>query len=194
MTQNSKTLTTVTSEIRSKFAAVDDIRLGPVLDSCHYLHAIINETIRISPSLPGILPREVLSGGLTVCGIDFPEGVELAVPIYSVQHNPDVYPCPHRHIPERWLEEETSKEAVKRCHDALAPFGYGSRMCIGRRLAMMELWLTLARAVWMFDLEYFGGGKEDRLLGSEGLEYKLIDHLAAAREGPVIRFTKRKEV
>lgn len=194
ITQNPKTLSKLRSEIRSRFGSADDIRLGPALDSCQYLHAVINETIRISPSLPGILPREVLSGGLTVCGHQFPMGVDLSVPIYTLHHNADVYPCPHTHIPERWLEEETSKEAVKRCHDALTPFSYGSRMCIGHRLAKMELWLTLARAVYMFDLEYLGGGKEDRLLGDGGLEYKLIDHLAAAREGPIIRFVKREEV
>jgi len=144
----------LTTEIRSTFATVEAICLGPALDSCRYLHAVINETLRISPSLPGILPREVLLGGLTVCGHSFPSGVEISVPIYAVHHNPDVYPFPHKHIPERWLAEETSEEAVKRCHDALTPFSYGSRMCIGRRLAMMELWLTLARAVWLFDLTY----------------------------------------
>ncbi|OAP54848.1 hypothetical protein AYL99_11296 [Fonsecaea erecta] len=194
ITQNPKTLAKLTAEVRSTFPNADAIRLGPALDSCRYLHAVVNETLRISPSLPGILPREVLPGGLDVCGEHFPQGVDLAVPIYTIHHHATIYPCPHKHIPERWLPGETSEEAVKQCHEALTPFSYGSRMCIGWRLALMELRLTLARAVWMFELEYLGGGREDRLLGpdSDALEYQLLDHMAAGRNGPIIRFRKRE--
>ena len=191
ITNNPKTLAKLTSEIRSTFSCVEDIRLGPRLESCQYLHAVINESLRISPSLPGILPREVLPGGITVCGHYFPPGVELSVPIYALHHNTDVFLAPHKHIPERWIPTEVGDEAVKQCHGAFTPFSYGSRMCIGRRLAMIELQITLARAVFMFDLEYVEGGREDRLR-TEGLEYKLLDHLAAGRSGPMIRFIKRE--
>jgi cytochrome P450 len=193
ITQNPKTLKKLTNEIRTKFSSVEEVRLGPKLDSCQYLHALINETMRISPSLPGILPREVLKGGITVCGHYFPEGVELSVPIYTIHHNTSVYPAPHKHIPERWLPEAASEESVQRCHSALTPFSYGSRMCIGRRLALIELQIVLARAVFMYDLEYVEGGREDRLR-TEALEFKLLDHLAAGRTGPIVRFMRREGV
>ena len=193
ITQNPKTLKKLTNEIRTKFSSVEEVRLGPKLDSCQYLHALINETMRISPSLPGILPREVLKGGITVCGHYFPEGVELSVPIYTIHHNTSVYPAPHKHIPERWLPEAASEEAVKRCHSALTPFSYGSRICIGRRLALIELQIVLARAVFIYDLEYVEGGREDRLR-TEALEFKLLDHLAAGRTGPIVRFMRREGV
>lgn len=193
ITQNPRTLSRLTNEVRNTFSSVEEIRLGPKLDSCRYLYAIIEETLRISPSLAGILPREVLPGGLTVLGKRFSSGVELSVPIYTLHHNESVYPDPHKHIPERWLQEETSEEAVKRSIEALTPFSYGSRQCIGKRLAKIELYITIARAVWMFDLQYVGSGREDRVLGHDVVEYKLVDHLAAAREGPVIRFIKRGE-
>ncbi|KAH8812524.1 cytochrome P450 [Xylogone sp. PMI_703] len=184
-------LARLTEEVRTTFDSLEEIRLGRKLDSCKYLHAVVNETIRISPSLPGILPREVLPGGITVVGEYFPAGVELAVPIYTLHHNDVVYPDPHTYRPERWLPDESSVEAVKRCNEALTPFSYGSRQCIGKRLAFIELYLTLARAVWSYDLRYLGAGKEDRL-HIDAVEYKLIDHLAAAREGPIIEFTSRK--
>ncbi|KAH0843876.1 isotrichodermin C-15 hydroxylase [Fonsecaea pedrosoi] len=193
LTHNPHALKRLTEEIRTTFTCVDEIRLGKTLDGCDYLHAVINETIRLSPSLPGVLPREVLTGGLSAAGEHFPAGVELSVPVYAVHHHRDVFFDPHTFIPERWLPEHTSVDAVKRCHDALTPFSYGSRQCIGRRLAVMELCLVLARAVWMYDLEYVAGGKEDRFKKNpEVVEYKLLDHLAAGRSGPVIRFTSRK--
>ena len=68
-------------EIRSTFKSEEEIKLGPKLDSCEYLKAVVEETLRISPSLAGPLPRQVEAGGLQVLGQYFPEGVELAVPI-----------------------------------------------------------------------------------------------------------------
>jgi cytochrome P450 len=200
LTQHPRTLTRLTHEVRSTFDSVEEIRGGSKLDSCKYLDAVITETLRISPFLPSVLPREVLPGGVSVCGHVFPTGVDLSIPIYTVHHNASIFPLPHQHIPERWLVSESNEENVKRCNEALTPFSYGSRMCVGWRLTRIELLITIARAVWMLDIEYVGGGREDRLkgmgvgIGDEIMEYKLWDHLAAGREGPVIRFIRRDKI
>jgi cytochrome P450 len=182
-------MTRLASEIRSTFDSVEEIKLGPKLESCKYLEAVIGETLRISPSLAGPLPRQVEAGGLKVLGHYFPEGVELAVPIYALHHNERYYPDPHRYIPERWIVEESGEEFVERCRSAFQPFSYGSRQCIGKRLAYIELYITIARAAFLFEIEYLGGGREKRL-GPDVLEYELIDHIAASRDGPLIQFTK----
>jgi cytochrome P450 len=195
LTNNPRTLACLKLEIRKKFSSLDDIRLGPDLDDCRYLQAVVNETLRLSPSVPGVLPREVLSGGLLVAGEMFPSGVEVSVPIYALHHNEEVFFEPHRFIPERWMPVHTSGEAVKRCLNTLNSFSYGSRQCIGKRLAVIELYLTLARAVWSYDIEYVCGGKDGRFGDNVDIvEYKLLDHLAAGRNGPVIRFWKREKI
>jgi cytochrome P450 len=195
LTNNPQTLARLKDEIRQKFSSFDDIRLGQNLDSCCYLQAVVNETLRISPSLPGVIPREILPGGLTVAGETFTPGVEVSVPVYTLHHNAEIFFEPHSFIPERWLPECTNDEAVKRCLDTLTPFSYGSRQCIGKRLAVIELYLVLARAVWNYELEYVCGGKDDRFGDRVDIvEYKLLDHLAAGRHGPVIRFWKREGI
>jgi hypothetical protein len=193
LTNNPQVLARLTREIRGAFDSMENIGLGQKLEDCKYLKAVVNETLRMSPSLPGVLPREVLPGGLTAAGETFTPGVEVSVPIYALHHNEDVYSEPHRFIPERWIPEETSEESVKQCLATLMPFSYGSRQCIGKRLALMELYLVLAKAVWRYNLEYVGGGKDDRF-GDEldVIEYKLLDHLAAGRNGPVVRFWRRE--
>ena len=178
------------SEIRSTFNSVDDIRTGSVLNKCTYLKAVVEETLRMSPSVPGFLPREVLAGGITVAGHTFPKGVELAVPIYTIHHNPKYYPSPHKYDPERWIESSVGHDAVAKAWNAFNPFSYGTRQCIGKRLAYTELWITIARAIWLFDFHYVSGGMEDKL-GDSIVEYKLMDHFAAARSGPVVRFQKK---
>lgn len=195
ITRNANILSRLTAEIRSTFDTVEEITLGPKLDSCRYLHAAVEETLRMSPSVPGLLPREVMNGGIKVAGTNFPEGVEIGVPIYALHHNSEYYPSPHTYRPERWLEDETGEKdgaaAVARAWSAFLPFSHGSRQCIGKRLAYTEIWIVLARAMWQFDLQ-FVRGREEESVRKMGVEYKLWDHLAAGREGPVIRFRPRK--
>ena len=143
----------------------------------------------MSPSIPGHFSRVVLPGGLDVCGEHIPAGVDVGIGYYSLHHNGRYFQDPHVHRPERWLG---GKEEVKKMREAWFPFGYGPRMCIGRRLAYMELSMMIAMAVWRFDIEYVEGGVETaHQKEGGGLEYHLTDHLTAARNGPVVRFTER---
>ena len=146
----------------------------------------------MNASLPGYLPREVLPGGIQITGTYFPPGVELAVPTYTLHHDPRYFKTPHEHTPSRWLAEESGEDKVKEAWSAFAPFSYGSRVCIGRRLAYIELWITVARTVFLYDMKYVGGGRET-CFGPEVCEYKVEDNFSAKRDGPMIEFRKRQD-
>ena len=146
----------------------------------------------MSPSVPGILPRQVLEGGIDVAGEHFPPGVEIGVPIWALHHDSRYFDDPHRHKPERWLAEESGDETVERCWSAFHPFSYGTRQCIGMKVAYAEIWITVARVAYMFEVVYAGGAMEDRL-GSDGVQYRLLDHMAAGRNGPLLSFNIRDE-
>jgi cytochrome P450 len=59
---------------------------------------------------------------------------------YIVHHDPRWYPDPERFDPERWRPEA----AAERPKFAYAPFGAGTRVCIGEQFAWMEGVLLLA--------------------------------------------------
>lgn len=170
---------------------MEDIRLGSKLESCEYLKAVIEESLRINASLPGYLAREVLPGGITVIGEYFPPGVEIAVPTYTLHHNPKYFPDPHKHTPERWLPSESGVDNVKLAWEAFAPFSTGARMCIGRRLAYIELQIVIARVVFLYDMKYIDGTREEAL-GPDACEYKLEDWFSGKRFGPTIEFRHRE--
>ncbi|POW16448.1 hypothetical protein PSTT_01320 [Puccinia striiformis] len=103
-----------------------------------YLNACINETLRIhstsSIGLPRILPRTVSFKGHILS-----KGLVCSVPTFTIHHDAEVWGDPFTFRPERWLEPN-AKDREK----AFEPFSCGPRSCIGRNLAMMELYMITA--------------------------------------------------
>ncbi|RYP50907.1 hypothetical protein DL768_003667 [Monosporascus sp. mg162] len=71
--------------------------------------------------------------------------------------DPEVYPDPMCFDPDRWMDAE----ARKRMDKAYAPFGRGTRICIGMHLAWMELYMVVAAIVQRSDFEFDADAAED---------------------------------
>lgn len=101
-----------------------------------YLTAVCNETLRIYPVAMLTFPRRVESP-VEMLGYQLEPGTLLMASIYSLHHNPDLYPDSDQFKPERFLERQFS------AHEFM-PFGGGVRRCVGAALAQYELKLVLA--------------------------------------------------
>lgn len=208
LTQHPAILARVTQEVRSTFPDLESIVSGPLMQKMTYLRACLEEAMRLSPPIPTILPREVLAGGLHIDQHFFPAGTIIGVPIYTLHHNSDYFSNPFNFQPERWLLHHDSEnqqgegegvtaERLALQKRAFMAFSTGPRVCPGRSLAFMELELGLARILWLYNIRVAsevtssadgaagGNAKEE-----EG-EYKIKDHFAAGKEGPVLQFQKR---
>ncbi|OMP81355.1 Pisatin demethylase, partial [Diplodia seriata] len=106
-----------------------------------YLSAVIKETLRISMANPTRLPRVVPSQGWNFESTFIPPGTIVGLSPFTLHFNPDVFPCPDEFLPERWREPTPE---MLRDH---IPFGLGSRACIARNLATVELYLGLREVV-----------------------------------------------
>jgi len=51
---------------------------------------------------------------------------------------------PEDFVPERWMKDTNEKE-YKMHPFASLPYGYGARMCLGRRFADLEIQVLLAK-------------------------------------------------
>lgn len=101
-----------------------------------YFKACINETLRLFPPTPIILPRVVCKGGLTIGNIYLPEGTEIGANPWLTNRNRDVFgEDADIYCPERWLESDEKSRTMER---AIFTFGYGGRACIGKNLAQFE--------------------------------------------------------
>ena len=63
---DSEALRRVSYEFISLFSYFNDIRDGPQLSGCNFLRACVDETMRMVPGIPNLLPRRVLEGGSEV--------------------------------------------------------------------------------------------------------------------------------
>ncbi|MCJ1261249.1 hypothetical protein MMC22_001113 [Lobaria immixta] len=202
---NSTVLAKLNDEVRTAFSQVEEIRGGGKLSECRYLRACIDEALRMTPGVGGILPREVLPGGIVVDNTYFPAGIDIGVPIYALQHNEAYHSQPFEYIPERWLVNENvqtglgSSESVALAKSAFCPFSLGSRGCVGKGMAYKELSIVLARLVYCFDMRIAPGttaGEGNPSLGEEGLrhrkgEFQGLDKFVLKADGPMVEFKLR---
>ncbi|KAI7456622.1 hypothetical protein KC368_g7 [Hortaea werneckii] len=174
-------------------------RRSPKLSGLQYLRACIDEAMRMSPSVGGILPRQVLAGGFLVDGEHIPEDTVIGVPHYAIHHSPEYYPEPFTYKPERWIagsNPSVSPESVAVAQSAFCPFSVGPRGCIGKGMAYVEMTMTIARAVYLYDMRLAPGHNVGE--GSPDLEYgrhrrsefQLKDTFTSVKDGPVIEFRK----
>ncbi|XP_067666927.1 1,25-dihydroxyvitamin D(3) 24-hydroxylase, mitochondrial-like [Haliotis asinina] len=118
------------------------------LKDMHYLKAVIKETLRMYPTAPVVL--RILQQEATILGYTIPKGVSLAVHLYPLGRNPKYYDDPDEFRPERWLRDEGNKKIHA---FAWLPFGFGPRMCVGRRVAELEMQLLISQLVRKFHIE-----------------------------------------
>lgn len=79
-------------------------------------------------------------------------------PHMFISMNEKQFPNVHEYIPERWLRSNSESElSYKKAHPFCSmPFGFGSRSCIGRRFAELELEVAVMNFVRSFRVSWEG--------------------------------------
>ena len=109
-----------------------------------YLDAVIKETLRIRPVVPGVIRK--LTAPIELAGYELPAGMRVAPNIYLTHRRPDVYPEPERFRPERFLERPAETYSW-------IPFGGGVRRCLGAAFATYEMKVVIPAILRMVRLQ-----------------------------------------
>ncbi|XP_076231365.1 putative cytochrome P450 301a1, mitochondrial [Calliopsis andreniformis] len=119
------------------------------LDKAVYTKAFVREVFRVYSTVIG--NGRTLQHDTVICGYKVPKGVQVVFPTI-VTGNMDKYVADAGTFnPTRWLKE-SSKETLHPF--ASLPYGYGARMCLGRRFADLEIQVLLAKLIRSYKLEY----------------------------------------
>ncbi|RKP07804.1 cytochrome P450 [Thamnocephalis sphaerospora] len=127
--------------------AIPDLTTDVTYDSVKdllYLEAVLTESMRLCPVAAAGNQRAIPEGGMTVGQYHVPEGYQVIPAVIALQRRDDIFPNPDAFEPERWLGPAAQVAEMKR---AYMPFSLGTRACIGRNLAWVEMKMTLATLV-----------------------------------------------
>ncbi|XP_053725214.1 1,25-dihydroxyvitamin D(3) 24-hydroxylase, mitochondrial [Synchiropus splendidus] len=115
------------------------------LKSMPYLKACLKESMRLSPSVPftsRTMDKDTVLGDYAI-----PKGTVLMINSHVLASNEENFEDAKAFKPERWLRENSTINPF-----AYVPFGIGKRMCIGRRLAELQLQLAMCWLVRDYEI------------------------------------------
>ncbi|KAE8825852.1 hypothetical protein PTNB73_09362 [Pyrenophora teres f. teres] len=117
-------------------------------DNLPYIMGIMKETHRWHPIAPLSVPHASTAED-TCNGYRIPKGAILLPNTWWFTHDPSVYPDPATFSPERYIATPThAPEPDPREFT----YGYGRRVCPGRHVADNAIFITIARALAVFDI------------------------------------------
>ena len=142
-----------------------------------YLDQCIQEILRLYP--PATRTTRRAGQDITINGLYIPKGTSVIIPIYALQHDPQVWESPSKFDPSRF----DPNQRQNRDQMNYIPFGNGPRQCIGMRLAHLEIKMALVYMMKDYLLE-----PSDKKL--ELKEQLLLQPKSGVWVKPVKRFSK----
>ncbi|XP_068236277.1 probable cytochrome P450 49a1 [Palaemon carinicauda] len=114
-----------------------------------YLKAVVKESLRVFPLTIGMarkLVKDVVLSGYLV-----PKDCFVITLNMFMSKDKNLFPRPEEFLPERWLRHKP----LGPIHPyASLPFGAGTRMCVGRRIAEQEIYTFLTRVMQRYTVDY----------------------------------------
>lgn len=140
------------------------------LSKLQFMKACIKESQRLKPIVPTngrVLPVDVVIKGYRI-----PKGITVLAEHEYASKSAKNFEDPHSFKPERWLREKGKHDGTFNPF-AVLPFGFGPRMCVGRRFADQELYIGIVKLVHSFRFEYDGDKMPLKGIGWDKLPIKL---------------------
>ncbi|KAH8629616.1 hypothetical protein IG631_16873 [Alternaria alternata] len=136
-----------------------------------YLHAIIEETLRMRPPFPALIRSTLVD--TEIMGYRIPKGTTILMPSSGPGLDEPAIPVPgdlrtksnitkrrpdwspedvHLYNPDRWLklDEEFGRLKFDPSAGPMQSFGFGPRQCFGKRLAYIQLRTLVTLLFWNF--------------------------------------------
>lgn len=114
-----------------------------------YLKAVINETFRLYPPAPLLVPRAT-TGKCSLEGYEIQPNTVIYINAWAVARDPEYWKSPNEFVPERFLNSNID---IKGQNFEVIPFGSGRRICPGMNMGLANVELTVSNLLYSFDWE-----------------------------------------
>ncbi|CAD7090148.1 unnamed protein product [Hermetia illucens] len=140
-------------EIMTKLPTKDSLLTVENMKHFPYLRACLKESLRMLPIIAGHI--RTTSQNIVLQGYQIPKGTTVAMGVNRLQIDDKYFPNAEKFEPERWLKKDGVPAPAKSAHPFIfLPFGFGPRMCVGKRFAEMEIETLVARILRNFRVEW----------------------------------------
>lgn len=130
-------------EIMEKLPSKDSQLTAASMKNLPYLRACIKESQRLEPVLVGTLRK--MTNNIVLGGYQIPKQLYVVMCNNNMSNDEKNFKRCREFIPERFLKADPSVELKGRQPFAFLPFGFGPRICIGKRLAELEMEILMAK-------------------------------------------------
>ena len=123
-----------------------------VLNELNYLEQVLNESIRINPTIPiisRVCTQECYLSGNDGLSYKVKPGDITVISLYGIHMDPKYWIEPEKFDPERFNEEQKRI----RSKFVFLPFGEGPKMCAGRRMAIIQIKVAIIQLLKDYYLE-----------------------------------------
>ena len=128
--------------------------------------------MRLLPAVGMPLVRVVPEGGAHICDRYFPQGTIIGVHAWVAHQNTGVFGNDAAEFrPERWLKSESDESTLAEMEHYFLSWGAGSRTCLGRNVALLEMLKVVPEIVRNFDFEM---GQELREAGELVIDAQFL--------------------
>lgn len=126
-------------KLRTELQPVDlssrNARKLPQLEKLPYLHAIINEGLRLSYGIVSRLARIAPDRVIEYGEWKIPPGTPVSMSSGLIHHDPNAFPQSNAFDPERWMDPAKRRRLEK----YLVQFSKGTRNCLGIKCVFLPL-------------------------------------------------------
>lgn len=136
-------------ELRNVLPNAETPLNAALLNKMVYLKAFVKEVFRMYSTVIG--NGRTLQEDTVIYGYRVPKGVQVVFPTLVTGCMSEYVDYPEKFMPERWMKSGSN---LKLHPFASLPYGYGARMCLGRRFADLEIQVLLSKLLRSYRLEY----------------------------------------
>lgn len=147
------------------------------LNDMKYLHKVVCEGLRMYPVISFIHRRCVENYVIPDTDVLLEKGTPVIIPIRWIHYNPNFFDHPEVFDPERYNDNENVFNS-----DVYLPFGAGPRGCLGKRLALMLVKVSLTYLIKNYEVEKGCVDESKSLFGS--------CHTLDPHDGLYVKFTR----
>jgi cytochrome P450 len=145
-------------EIRSKLPSLGSDITAADVDSCHYLHAVCTEVLRLWA--PVSLTLREAAHDTSIQGQFVPKGTNVILAPWAINASTHLWgPDALEFKPERWLDADgkANNKGSAASNFSFLTFLHGPRSCIGQKFAQAEFECLLAAWVGKFETNFEEG-------------------------------------